>query len=173
MMMTGSSRTLRFLALLVGSALVSVTGCGDDDGLGKRYPVSGKVTYNGQPVPKAKLSFVPVAGDGRGAYGDVENGAFTLTTLSPNDGALPGDYKVTLDTRQIDEAKLKDEALKLAKKQGMENFSGGAMVPQELRGKALQNAKQQIPGKYQLPDTSDIKLTVEPKSNSFAIELKD
>ena len=45
-----------FLALL---AAVGSSGCGDDTGLAKRYAVSGKVTYKGQPVEKGTISFMP------------------------------------------------------------------------------------------------------------------
>src|SRR5215469_13536013 len=93
----------RSLALLVGPALLYVLGC-SDDGMAKRYPVSGTVKYNGQPVAKARINFTPKGAGHQGASGMVENGSFTLTTLSPGDGALPGEYVVTVDTREIDEA---------------------------------------------------------------------
>jgi hypothetical protein len=174
MMMIGSHRTRCFLALLVGPALLYIAGCGNDDGLGKKYAVSGKVTYKAQPVSKAKISFVPVAKDGHGAYGDVENGSFTLSTLAPGDGVLPGEYFVLVDTREIDTAKLKEDAQKQAAKQGVDGgFSGGAMVPQDQIAKARANAKDLIPGKYQLVETTDVKLTVKPEPNTFEIELKD
>ena len=47
---------------LLASLLIFATfafSCGSDDGLGKRYPVSGTVTYKDQPVPKGSISFVP------------------------------------------------------------------------------------------------------------------
>ena len=87
----------RCLALLLGPALLYVAGC-SDDGVGKRYPVSGTVKYKGEPVAKARISLYP-KGDGRGASGDVVNGSFaSLTTQQPGDGAMPGTYKVTVDT---------------------------------------------------------------------------
>jgi hypothetical protein len=174
MMMTGSHGTSRFLAVLVGTALLYVAGCSTDDGLGKKYAVSGTVKYKGEPVSKAKISFVPVAKDGHGAYGDVENGSFSLSTLAPGDGVLPGEYQVLVDTRQVDTSQLKTDAQTQATKQGVDGgFSGGAMVPQDQLAKARANAKDLIPGKYQLVETTDIKLTVKPEPNTFNIELKD
>jgi hypothetical protein len=174
MMMTGSHGTSRFLALLVGPALLYVAGCANDDGLGKRYAVSGTVKYKGTPVSKAKISFVPVAKDGHGAYGDVKDGAFSLSTLTPGDGVVPGEYRVLVDTREIDTAQLKVDAQKQAAKQGVEGgFSGGAMVPQDQIAKARAAAKDLIPGKYQLEDTTDLKVTVKPEPNKFELELKD
>ena len=38
------------LAATWGIALVFVLGCGDDGGLGRRYPVHGRVTYRSQPL---------------------------------------------------------------------------------------------------------------------------
>ena len=48
----------RFLAMLALPALLVMASCGTDDGLGKRYPVSGTVTYNGKPLEKGEISFV-------------------------------------------------------------------------------------------------------------------
>src|SRR5277367_4314566 len=68
----------RCLALLLGPALLYVAGC-SDDGVGKRYPVSGTVKYKGEPVAKARISLYP-KGDGRGASGDVTDGTFSSLT---------------------------------------------------------------------------------------------
>jgi len=161
------------LALLMGPALLIVLGCSGDDGLGKRYPVSGTVKYKGEPVAKARISFTPTKSDGHGAHGDVENGAFKLSTMGTDDGALPGEYKVTVDDREVDAAKLKADAKEAATKKGMDGFSGGAMIPQDLQAKALKASKSRLPGKYQIAETSDKKVTVEAKSNTFEIELTD
>ena len=79
-----------FLALL---AAVGSSGCGDDTGLAKRYAVSGKVNYKGQPVEKGTISFIPENPEGRPAAGQIENGRYALTTLTPGDGAIPGKYQ--------------------------------------------------------------------------------
>jgi hypothetical protein len=171
-MLTRKQLTRRGLALLVGPALLYALGC-SDDGVGKRYPVSGSVKYKGEPVAKARISFVPKSGAGssHGAYGAVTNGSFSsLTTLTEGDGALPGEYFVTVDTREIDEEKVKSQASDLATKHKMEKIS---QVPPELQAKALKEAKAMIPGKYQLPETSDLKATVKAETNRFEFELKD
>jgi hypothetical protein len=162
----------RGLGLLVGPALLYALGC-SDTGIGKTYPVSGTVKYKGELVANARINFVPKGGEGstHGAYGKVENGNFSsLTTLNEGDGALPGEYFVTVDTRQIDEEKVKSQASDLATKNKMEKIS---QIPPELQAKALKDAKSMIPGKYQLPETSDLKAKVEEKSNHFEFELKD
>ncbi|MHB1556332.1 MAG: hypothetical protein ACYC61_02510 [Isosphaeraceae bacterium] len=161
----------RGLALLLGPALLVVVGC-SDDGVGKRFPVSGTVKYKGQPVSKARINFVNKGAGAPGAYGTVENGVFSsLTTVKEGDGALPGDYVVTVDTREIDDAKIKAQAGELAAKHNMEGKT--AVVPPELQARALKDAKTDIPGKYQLPETTDLKATVKEEKNKFDFELKD
>ena len=64
---------VRALSTFVAAAVtVAVVGCGDD-GLGKRYPVKGKVTYKGELVKDGSISFRPVGGEAgsesRGAIG--------------------------------------------------------------------------------------------------------
>lgn len=163
----------RTLGLLVGPALLAVLGCSGADDIGKLYPVSGTVTYKGEKVAKARINFVPTAKEGRGASGQVENGAYTLTTLNPNDGALEGEYLVTVDDRETDTESLKKDAEKLAAKKGVEKFGGGMMIPQDMQAKALQSAKGRLPGKYQLATTTDQKANVKPGSNTINLELKD
>jgi hypothetical protein len=157
-------------ALLIGPALLVVLGC-SDDGLGKRYPVSGTVSYKGQPVSKARISFHPMQGGGPGASGDVVDGKFaSLTTLNPGDGVLAGDYKVTVDQRQINEEEVKSETAKVAKAHGLDDMK---QIPPEVQAAALKKAKSTIPGKYQIPETSDLKVTVDDSHTKFDLELKD
>ena len=77
-----------------------MTSCGTDDGLGKRYPVSGTVTYNGKPLEKGKISFVPEDPKNVGASGAIENGSYTLSTGGQDDGARAGKYKVTITAKE-------------------------------------------------------------------------
>jgi hypothetical protein len=159
------------LALLVGPALICVLGC-SDDGLGKRYPVSGTVTYQGKPVAKARINFVPKAAGGHGAAGDVENGSFSLTTLSPGDGALPGEYKVSIDAREVDDQKLKAETDKVLAKKNKGEMKVMMPIP-ELQAKAVKEAKSSIPTKYQSAEASKLDATVKEQSNSFEFKLTD
>jgi hypothetical protein len=160
------------LSFVVFPAAIVSLGCSADDGLGQRYPVSGTVTYKGAPLPKGQITFAPASGSGQGASGKIENGAFTLSTLNPGDGVLPGDYKVSIDTRQEDEEKLKAEAdAVFAKKgKGMEKLS---MIPQELTAKYRKLAKSSIPERYMNPETSKLTAKVDPASLKFNFELTD
>lgn len=168
--MNASSRFSKTLwSALISSAVVIVGGCGSDDGLGKRYSVSGNVTYKGEKVKKANINFVPVSPDGRGASGSVVDGYYTLTTLTPGDGALPGKYKVTVDDRQVDSGQIQADADALAKKRGVTYNA----IPQELQAKATKTAKGSLPGKYQIPETTSLEKEVQAQSNTFDIELTD
>src|SRR4051794_15792650 len=98
-------RTLTWRAAttaLAGIGLVLIAGCSDDTGIAKRYRVSGTVTYKGEAVPKGNISFIPTTPNGREATGAIANGKFTLTTATPDDGALPGSYKVTVIAQEAD-----------------------------------------------------------------------
>src|SRR5262249_9934025 len=77
--------------LLGALALVGV-GCGSDT-----VKVRGPVTLDGKPLPMGTaVTFVPVD-KGRSATGATQaDGSFRLTTFKPEDGALPGEYKVTV-----------------------------------------------------------------------------
>jgi hypothetical protein len=158
------------LAAAAAALGLLASGCGDGSGMEPRYPVSGKLTYKGEPVKDAVINFVPVDGGGRGATGKVaEGGAYTLTTHDPDDGAIPGKYKVTVDDRKPDEAKMKEKTAALAKKTNMQP----GIIPQEIQAAAFKTAKGVVPGKYQIADTSDIEVVVKPETNSINIDLKD
>jgi len=80
------------LAILGGSA-----GCGGS----KLVQVKGVVTLDGKPLSLATITFNPIEGAGRSASGlSDEDGNFELTTLRTNDGAAPGEYKVTVTKEQ-------------------------------------------------------------------------
>src|SRR3954469_4546226 len=140
--MNGHRRTVsRSSALFVGLTLVA--GC-SDDGFGRqRYSVHGTVTYKGENLAKGQIHFVPVpeAQGGQAASGPIENGYYSLSTLTPGDGALPGKYKVTVVARDSDLEKVRSAV----QKKGM---PPGAALPQPLIAKANKEARSMIPTKY-------------------------
>jgi hypothetical protein len=150
-------------------ALLIVAAC-SGDGLGRRYHVSGKVTYKGAPVQKGTISFVPVEKEGRGASGPIEGGAYSLTTHTPGDGALPGKYKVVVDTRQIDEGALKTAAEKYATEKKIEGLK---VVPQHLQAQFSEKATPVTPLKYLTAQSSDKEVTVPDHSATIDIDLTD
>jgi len=152
-----STRRVTFTAI-VSSLFALVFGCGDD-GFGKRYPVSGNVTYKDEPVAKGSITFTPV-NPGRPASGAIQNGRYSLTTVDPEDGALAGQYKVTIMAKDVDYASLVAKAK-------------GSAIRQPDIIKAGASAKLMVPQKYQLPDTSGLTATVEEKSNTLNFKLTD
>jgi hypothetical protein len=146
---------------MAGLGLVTVLGCGDDTGLAQRYPVSGTVTYNGDPVEKGRIDFIPTQAEGRPASGEIVDGKYSLTTAVSDDGALPGPYKVTVTSVEVDSTQLKAIA------------KGGPFHHDKTFAKAVRNAKRLVPSKYQLADTSGLTATVKAGSNSSDFDLKD
>jgi hypothetical protein len=61
-------------------------------------PVRGVITQDGTPVAGATVLFMPDGQDGgRPASGFTSSdGTFRLTTYKPDDGALPGKYRVLI-----------------------------------------------------------------------------
>ena len=165
--MNGNRRRVsRSSALFVGLTLVA--GC-SDDGFGRqRYSVQGTVTYKGEKLAKGQIAFVPVpeAQGGQAASGQIEDGYYSLSTLTPGDGALPGKYKVTVVARDFDPEKVRSAA----QKKGM---PPGAALPQPLIAKANKEAKSKIPTRYNLPTTTDLTADVEARSNTKDFELKE
>jgi len=156
------SRDLRFgIAFVASLGMLAFSGCDDGTGLGKRYSVSGMVAYKGEPVKSATISFVPTSPEGRSASGQVEDGNYSLTTLAPNDGALPGKYKVTIISKSIDTTELQAIA------------KGGQFHHDKAFAKASKNAKALVPSKYTLPETSGLEGVVKEQSNKIDFELKD
>jgi hypothetical protein len=145
-------------------SLAAVPGC-SDDGLGRRYSVTGKVAYKGQPLERGLISFIAVAPDGRSATGVIKNGTYSLTTQDTDDGAFPGQYVVTVAARTADYA----EAEAKAKQKG----STSAYLPQGFATEADKKAKNAIPDKYGIPTSSPLKAEVKAHSNKLDFDLVD
>lgn len=81
----------------VAAACLAVAGCGSADGLPDVVPVRGTVTLDGEPLPSGDVLYLPTDPAGRQARGSIdERGRFRLSTLRPNDGALPGEYRIVV-----------------------------------------------------------------------------
>ena len=159
----------QFVALLAVSGFLTVLGC-SDDGLGARNPVSGTVTYKGEPLAKGTITFMTEAGGGRGAMGEIKDGKYTMTTQTPGDGAFAGTYGVTIVDLVIDAAAATKETNDRAAK---EKKDAPVMPDQAAMGKALANAKNTVPPKYQTPQTSGLKAEVKSGSNTLNYDLVD
>lgn len=92
---------LRRFGLLLFAA-VFLCGCGSG-----RVAVSGTVVYDdGSPVEEGTVCGELVEGDSFMVQGNIKNGAFSLGTSRPGDGAKPGKYKILVQCRALGDAEL-------------------------------------------------------------------
>ncbi len=97
------------LALAVSAVLVS--GCGGGSGGFATAKVRGKVTFDGQPVADASVTFTPqksadggkTGQTGKSAAGTTDkDGVFVLSTYGQGDGAVVGKHSVTVGSNDAD-----------------------------------------------------------------------
>jgi major membrane immunogen (membrane-anchored lipoprotein) len=165
----GTRRSSRCLAVLaVPALLLTMASCGTvDDGLGKRYPVSGTVTYNGKPLEKGDISFVSEdMTKNFGASGTITDGAYTLSTGGNGDGAAAGKYKVTVKAKEEYVSKAQAD---FQKESGKDN----PKFPPHYIAKAAAAAKSLIPAGYGDVRTTNLTAEVKEGSNSIPFELSD
>ena len=164
----GTRRSSRCFAVLAVPALLVLASCGaEDDGLGKRYPVSGTVTYNGSPLEKGEISFVTEdMSKNFGAAGTVTNGSYKLSMGGASDGAQAGKYKVTISAKEDYSEKAQADFQK-------ETGSTSPKVLGNFVAKAAAAAKSLIPAGYGDARTTTLKAEVEAKSNTLDFNLSD
>lgn len=132
---------------IVGCFCVALlaAGCGSGRST-KTHPVKGTVTYQGQPLPEVVVSFYPEQGRPAAGMTDAQ-GAFSLSTFDPKDGAPAGFYKVAINEPAPDRAE------------------GDYSVPPEK--------PPRFPVKYTNPSESELVAEVKPSSdNDFKFDLK-
>lgn len=69
-----------YTLILLGSFLSLISGCGDNGP--QRYAVSGTATFDGQPIERGEISFVPVDSNQSPEGGVIENGKFQFQSLA-------------------------------------------------------------------------------------------
>ena len=141
-------------SLIVGwVACMAAIGCGDSRGESEQAPPSpaqGIVTYKGDPVSKAAVTFISLDGKTLASGMTDGVGSFVLTTYDQNDGVPPGKYKVVVAVDTVEE------------------IEPGVLAPEPEGG-----FKSPIPLKYADSNTTDILVEVKEGSpNDFKIELK-
>lgn len=138
-------RRIHWLPLLLCLAL----GCGGDG----TKPVRGKLTVDGRPLAKAGIVFTPLGPGGRTAYAETgEDGSYTLKTFQPGDGALPGEYRVTIVWEEQPHPYLHHREGSAEQK---------ALEKDYLQWKATHKATASpVPAEYGKPATTPLKVTV-------------
>jgi hypothetical protein len=150
---SSAGRGLPFQATLFSLTFLAF-GCTDASGVGKTFPVSGKVMLNNEPLTAETTTvlFVPDAARGNTssleAAGTVdEQGTYTLFTRGKK-GALPGWYKVVVTATELSTASSKTP----------------------LRHRPV--PKSLVPGKYGLAKTTDLAVEVVERPAAGAYDLK-
>jgi hypothetical protein len=143
---------LPFSAALFFGCLTS--GCGDDSGVGKTFPVAGRITINQEPLTAKStvVLFKPDASKGNTSsfepIGTVdEEGIYTLVTKGKK-GAPPGWYKVVVTATESSPVH-------------PNNPQGHHPVAQSL-----------VPAKYGHEKTSDLSIEVVENPQPDAYDLK-
>ncbi len=145
-LMTPGRKSIALLAVSFTFVALTLTGCGSSGP--EMAKVTGTVTYQGKPVSKGTITFVPNVAGGRNATGELSpDGNYRLQTENPSDGALLGEYKVTIYAH--------DEPI-------LDYIPKKPVKPKIL-----------APVKYEKPETSDLKATVQSGSNNFNFTLTD
>lgn len=131
--------------LLMGALLVS--GCGSDVA---RTPVTGKVNYNGKPVPSGTVAFV---NGSTVTTGTIQNGQYSIPNVAVGENQVSVTTPPTPSTGQ-----------QMQMKQKVEGKSFTAEAPQSVT----------IPSKYTRPESSGLTYTATAaKDQTYDIELKD
>ena len=161
------------VSLLVGS-LIAWIGCGTSNTSGT-VPAAVTVTYRGQPVEGATVTFHPAGSEQRGSVARTDaSGRADVWTFDPGDGVMPGSYNVTV-TKVVGGLSPDTYAARWG---GVDQES---MSPQELaeyeafmKKAESEPLKHEVPEKYSRPATSDLTAEVsDGGDNQFTFELQD
>lgn len=119
-----------------------LAGCGSSDNGVVRYPVSGKVTWNGQPLPEGDIIFIPAEKSARPEGAAIKEGQFELELIA---GTMRVEIRASRETGEMTDS---------------------AVDP----GQKIPVVENYIPTKYN--DNSELKADVSPDGeNQFSFEL--
>ena len=144
-----------------------MTGCGGEPA-GKRepvFPVSGKVTYKGQPVTEADVTFFCQAKNMSSFAKTDSEGKFKLTTFASFDGAPAGKHVITISKAVVSSSTTKEV-----------DINDPAYDPLKLvEDSKAPPPKNLIPAKYADAKSTDLSATVisDGQNPEVVLELKD
>ncbi|MEX1042205.1 MAG: carboxypeptidase-like regulatory domain-containing protein [Pirellulaceae bacterium] len=147
-----------FILILAG--VVTLFGCDRTLQIEGLTKVSGTVTYQGEPIEGATVTFSPADETGRAASGRTDSkGRFNLTTLNHSDGIMAGHYKVAISKTEVG-----SELMTSEEQAAYFNKHGRAPVI---------TTTDLLPEKYKKPDTSELaREVVADQTNDFLFELE-
>ena len=140
--------TKTFYTLLIVLSFAIFMGCSKAQGLKGLVKVKGTITLDGSPLEGASIVFVPttMSDEVRSASGTSDaSGNFEMTTLNKGDGAMPGDYRITVVKREA---------------------AGNAPTAEEMQEAALRGVslniqyESVIPARYGVSSSSGLSTTV-------------
>ncbi len=71
----------------------------------QRFPLSGKVTYEGQPIDMGSISFLPQGGDQRVSGGYIMGGEYSVPEAQ---GANAGKHRIEIRWQKLTGKKIRD-----------------------------------------------------------------
>jgi hypothetical protein len=160
--------------MLCGPVLLCVLsltwGCGGGGASDrpKTYPVSGTVKLNGAPVKDAVVTF-QLDGGKESAVGSTDaDGKYALSTFGSKDGAVAGQYKITITKFDAPPAPTTPPPGQIAPPGLSDSYA-----PPAGGGKAGGAPKNLLPPKYANAESSALRATVnESGPNTFDFDLK-
>ena len=100
------TKIIRICLLLVVVGVLGCFGSGKNDKWTKdrppTYSVKGTVTFDGKPLADASIVFRPTVGENAAVGRTNQQGEFTLQTFEEQDGAVAGDFQVSVTAVKIE-----------------------------------------------------------------------
>ena len=132
--------------LWVAGSIVALAGCGSREYSGEqRFPVSGKVNVDGQPMEFGVISFLPQGEGGRVSGGPIKDGSYSVEEPM---GPTEGKYRVEIHW----------------------NKPTGRRVKDAYGEEIMDEYKEGLPAKYH--SQSQLAAEVSSKQTTFDFEVK-
>jgi len=151
------ARARQLVGGLVLLAVFFLVGCGE----GGKGDISGKVTYNGQPIPWGRVSFASEVGNKVTTTGQIVKGNYTVSNCPA------GPAKIAVESFAAPTPSAKPSPM--TKDMASKMFPGGGPPeppPPDVVGKVVK-----IPAKYTDPGQSGLTYTVQrgPQTHDIAL----
>ena len=164
-----------FTIVLTSFFVLLLVGCSNPDG--KYVKIEGTITYNGQVVEGASVTFAAVDPNGESGSGLTDaKGKFMLTSsgaANGGTGVLPGEYIVRVSKTKTVSTPDPDEALHQEGKITYEELQKRMATKGPSAGTKIERTEL-LPVKYSQAHTTDLKATVyKGKNPLFSFDLTD